>query len=213
MRKILFVASHLGSGSDIVYNSLNQNPQVQGYKSSGEGNVYMHPLALLSLVNCRHKLNNSSAIFMDELLFNYCFQIKSAYKTCKFIYVIRDAEPTLNWLVENTHFKPLQAQRYYVYRLRRLCEMAKRTPGAVILNSYDLKNKQGGELITKYLDLIEPFEYGDFKFPEPKKEGLLPASLVKEADEAFEKYWYFLQNQDLSFNSTTGASLINQSTP
>lgn len=213
MRKILFIASHLGSGSDVLYKALNQHPQIQGYRSSEEGNVYMHPLALLSLVNCRHKLNNSSAIFMDELLLNYCFQIKTVYKTCKFIYVIRDAEPTLNWLVEKNYFKPLQAQRYYLYRLRRLCEMAKRTPGAVVLNSYDIKHKVGGELITDYLDLTEPFEYGDFKFPEPQKEGLLSAPLVKEADEAFEKYWYFLKNQDLSFNSTTGASLMNQSTP
>ena len=91
--------------------------------------------------------------------------------------------------------------------------MAKRTPGAIVLNSYDIKHKKGSELITKYLDLITPFEYGDYELPEPKKEGLLPAPLVKEADEAFEKYWYFLKNQDLSFNCTTGASLINQSTP
>jgi hypothetical protein len=198
MRKILFIASHLNSGSNVVYKSLDKNSQEQGFKSS-ENNVYMHPLNLLSLMNCRHKLNNSSAIFMDELLFNYCFQIKSVYTTCKFIYVIRDAEPTLNLLVESGRFGPLQAQRYYLYRLRRLCEMAKKTPGAIVLNSYDIKNKKGCELITHYLDLIKPFEYSDYEIPEPKKEGLLPSSLVKEADESFEKYLYFLKNQDLNF--------------
>lgn len=199
MRKILFIASHLDSGSDILYKSLNKNSQVQGFRVSGH-NVYTHPLSLLSLVNCRHKMNNSSAIFMDELLLNYCFQIKSVYTTCKFIYVIRDAEPTLNLLVENGRFGPVQAQRYYLYRLRRLCEMAKRTPGAIVLNSYDIKHKRGGEFITKYLDLITPFEYGDYKLPEPKKEGLIPASLIQETDEAFEKYLYFLKNQDLRFS-------------
>jgi len=212
MRKVLFIASHLDSGSDIVYKSLNQNPQIQGFRSLNH-NVYMHPLSLLSMMNCRHKLNNSSAIYMDELLFNYCFQIKSAYAICKFIYVIRDAEPTLNLLVENGRFDPVQAQRYYLYRLRRLCEMAKRTPGAIVLNAYDIKHKRGGEFISKYLDLITPFEYGDYEFTEPKKVGLLPAYLVQEADEAFEKYLYFLKNQDLIFSCTTGASLMNQSTP
>jgi len=212
MRKILFLVSHLGSGSDLLYKSLNLHPRIQGFKSTGN-NVYAHPLNMLSLINSRHKLHNSSAIFMDELLYNYCFQIKSAYQTCKFIYVVRDAEPTLNWLVENEKFKPIQAQRYYLYRLRRICEMAKRTPGAVVLNYYDLKSKRGGDIIRDYLDVSEPIEFNDYKLPEAEKQGLLSSSLVKEADEAFEKYWYFLKNQDLSFSSTAGASLINQSTP
>lgn len=200
MRKIVFLTSHLGSGSDVLYKSLNAHPRIQGYKSS-ENNLYVHPFNLLSLVNCRHKLHNSSAIYMDELLYNYSLSTKYALNVCKFIYVIRDAESTLNLLMENESFKkPIHAQRYYLYRLRRICEMAKRTPGAVVLNYYDIKNKKGSEAIQNYLNLKEPFEFLDAKLPEPTSLDLVSPKLVQEADEAFEKYWYFLKNQDLSFS-------------
>lgn len=200
MRKILFLSSHLGSGSSVLYKSLNMHPRIQGFKSK-ENNVYIHPFSLLSLVNNRHKLHNSSAIYMDELLYNYCLSIKYAYDVCKFIYIIRDAEPTLNWLVENELFKtPLHAQRYYLYRLRRICEMAKRTPGAVVLNYYDIKNKKGLDKIESYLNLKESIELQDAKMPDPTSLGFVPTSLVREAEESFEKYWYYLKNQDLIFS-------------
>jgi hypothetical protein len=138
---------------------------------------------------------------MDELLYNYSLSTKYALNVCKFIYVIRDAESTLNLLMENESFKkPIHAQRYYLYRLRRICEMAKRTPGAVVLNYYDIKNKKGSEAIQNYLNLKEPFEFLDAKLPEPTSLDLVSPKLVQEADEAFEKYWYFLKNQDLSFS-------------
>lgn len=199
MHKILFLASHLGSGSSVLYKSLNEHPKIQGFKSK-LGNVYTHPFNLLSLVNNRHKLHNSSAVYMDELLYNYLFSIKYAYNVSKFIYVIRDAEPTLNWLMENELFKtPLSAQRYYLYRLRRICEMARHTPGAVVLNYYDLKNKKGLDKIESYLNLKEPIEL-DAQMPDPTSLTLVPTALIREADASFEKYWHYLKSQDLIFS-------------
>jgi hypothetical protein len=137
---------------------------------------------------------------MDELLYNYCLSIKYAYNVSKFIYIIRDAEPTLNWLMENELFKtPLHAQRYYLYRLRRICEMAKRTPGAVVLSYYDIKNKKGLDKIESYLNLKEPIELYA-KMPDPTSLSLVPSTLVREADESFERYWHYLKSQDLIFS-------------
>lgn len=211
MRKILFIMSHLESGSDILYNSLNFHQQVQGVKFLNT--VYDNSLSIFYVTNRKHKLNNSSAIFMDELLYNYQFQTKAAYNFGKFIFILREAESALNLLVEKGYFPPLQAQRYYLYRLRRMCEMAKRVPGALVLNAYDIKHKKGSEVIADYLGLTTKFTYEDYEFVEPKRLGLLPSHLVEEAEVAFEKYWYFLRSQNLIFNSTTGASSINQRTP
>ena len=85
---------------------------------------------------------------MDELLYNHVFCLKESYPKCQFIYVIREPEPVLKLMVSEG--KSLKfAVRHYAYRLRRLCEMARRTPGAVLLTWEDLRTGRGIPLVEK----------------------------------------------------------------
>ena len=47
------------------------------------------------------------------------------------------------------------AKRYYCFRLRRLYEMAKKTPGAIFLTWDDIKSKKKLELVENYLNIKE----------------------------------------------------------
>src|SRR5262245_31898661 len=124
MRKVCFLISHIGSGSEGVLRSLSQCRRVACYRT---GQVYSHPLMVEELTSLPHTLDNTAAVWVDELQHNYQFSSKPLYSFCRFIYMVREAEPTLNSLVE-AGYKPESAMRYYCYRLRRMCEMARRTP-------------------------------------------------------------------------------------
>lgn len=183
MKKILLLVSHFCSGSDILYNSLNNNPRIQGYKRL-EPNFYTSGLDFLYLTNCKHKLNNTSAIFMDEILLNSAISSKDCYNYCKFIYIIRKPEETLNLLVKK-NYKPNYAQRYYLYRLRRICEISKRANGLLLV--YPNFNS---ELIQEYLKLKEPIKL-DSKVE--KIDNLVSSKLIEETEDAYEKYFSFLK--------------------
>ena len=155
MKKIVFICSHPYSGSSALYEAMNHHPRIQGFKL----NYYLSPLNLLDLTNHSHKLSNRSAIYMDELLYNRSFYTSIAYTKCQFVYVIREPEAVLGFLITNEKKKPIFAAREYTFRLRRLCEMARKTPGAVLLTWNDLISGDGIYLVEKYLGLKEPIIY------------------------------------------------------
>jgi hypothetical protein len=182
------------SGSDLLFDALDQNPRVHGFRLD---RPYVDVPAILELTYKRHKLNNEAAVYMDELLFNYSLQTKDAYKLCKFVYVVRPPERALNELVVDG-YKPWAACNYYCYRLRRMCEMAKRTPGAVLLTYEDIVTGRGFPLVEEYLNLKTKLEVV------PTKKGtsvssLVPSDLVRHADRAFNRYFHFLCHQPIVF--------------
>jgi hypothetical protein len=199
MKKILFVCSHLYSGSAALCDILNNHPRIQGFNFTLK-NSYSNPLNLINLTDQPHKLNNRSAIYMDELIYNYQFSTKDAYKYCKFLYLIREPEAVLKFLIVNQKFKPQFAIRYYTYRLRRLCEMAKRTPGAVLLTWNDLDSNRGISLIEDYLGLKQSIIY-DQSYLSPFKINFPSISLpfLADVENTHEKYLYYLKNQNIQY--------------
>jgi hypothetical protein len=199
MKKILFVCSHFYSGSASLCESLNQHPKIQQYQLSNI-NPYSCPTDLLLLTEQYHKCNNRSAIYMEELNKNIDLTTKAAYKKCKFIYVIREPKPVLNFLIGNDKMKPSFATRYYLFRLRRLCEMAKRTPNAILLTWEDLITGRCNSWIENYLSLkqlMQPFDLDRFK--KSFSTDLAGLDLISEAENGYEKYLYFLKKQNLQY--------------
>ena len=199
MKKILFVCSHLHSGSSALCDSLNHHPRIQSY-SLAKSNPYSSPLDLLSLTEQHHKLNNRSAVHMEELLYNYELGTKVAYQECHFVYVVREPADVLNMMVGNDKKTPSFAARHYTYRLRRLCEMAKKTPGAVLLTWEDLQTGQGIDLIEEYLGLRQPIIYDPsllLPFKRTYSNELIPRTIRIEAEGSFQQYLYFLKSQSL----------------
>ena len=195
MKKIVFVCSHLQSGSAALCGVMNLHPRIQLYDTS----TYHSAMDLIALTKQPHKMNNRSSIYMNELLFNYELCTKAAYTNCKFIYLIRSPEIVLGNLVEQQDMKLPCAIRYYTYRLRRLCEMAKRTPGAVLLTWDDLNANRGINLIDEYLELKQEIIYDSVFLDNFREENNVKIKLeVKNSvEDTYQKYLYWLKTNTL----------------
>jgi len=198
MKKIVFICSHPYSGSSALYESLDLHPKIQGFKSNLH-NVYSDPSSLISLTNHSHKMNNRSAIYMDELLYNSSFYVNSAYSKCKFVYVVREPEVPINFLITNENKNPVFAIRQYAFRLRRLCEMARRTPGAILLTWQNLLDGKGMDLIQDYLSIKDPICFNITLLNQHKSVNQLAESDLNKIQDAYERYLFFLKNQKLVF--------------
>ena len=192
MKKLLFIASHLGSGYEKLGAILNENNRIMMYST---GMVYSHPENVRILYDFGHKLDNSAAIYGDYILFNPNLSHSSYYDFAKFIYVISSAEYTLNKLIEDD-YDELRACRYYCFRLRRIYEMARRTPGAVLLTRDNLQDQKGADLIEDYLELPDKLDFSSLFINAPNSNVIKP-SLVEEAQNTYEKYLYNMRQLDL----------------
>lgn len=193
MKKVTLVVSHALSGSTALCQILDKNPRVQWCRANL---VYNHPDVLEVLTSQPHKLSNSAAIWLDDVLHNFYFTHKALYQFCKFVYVIRDAKPTLNLLAKTRGDAPGMF-RYYTYRLRRICEMARNTPGAVLLTWDDMLTGRGFSLLKQYLCLKEPLVSDEALFPKTDHNPYVTSAMIEHAQAAYERYYYYLRNLNL----------------
>ncbi len=191
MHNVVFLTTHLHSGIFDLCEVLNSNLRIQ-IKNSGT--VYKHPEDLDSLC-INHKLSNSAAVYGDILFYNAGFACKPLFKCCKFIYLIKPANAVLNDLVRHNKYTPLTALRYYTFRLRRICEMAINTPGAVLTTFEEAMSGKSLPLIEEYLNLNEPLKPKNNKIIET--ENKIPLEINKKGEESFEKHLYYLRNLPL----------------
>ena len=199
MNRIVFITSHLASGSNELIHILNENERIQ----ISETNIaYTGIDDLLTLKSQRHKLNNTAAIYGNHLLFNINFLNKSLYPCCKFIYCIRPGIATINQLVSKYNYTPENALSYYCLRLRRIYEMAHQTPGAVLLTWNDLTEGKGLNLINQYLELKEPLRSNPELFVDHVEE-IVSFPIAQEAEDYYEKYFYLFKQLALNTTDST----------
>ena len=191
MKRIVFVISHIGANAEtFVTHILNENPRIDILTT---GLVYKHPTDIDSIAYGPHKLNNSAAIYGDLLLHNTNFSCPNLYPVCKFIYIIREAGDALN---EDTFYPRKYKEAYYRFRLRRLFEMARNTPGAVLLTWDDMRSGKGNPLIEDYLSLKEPLITNPELFKKSTKEQV-PAQVVEHCQDTYEKYLFKMRSLGL----------------
>ena len=193
MKTVLFLTTHLGSGASGLINILNVNPRIEMFCPQ---NSYSHPTDLDPLVARPHKLSNTAAIYGEYLWFNAQLSCKSLYTICKFIYVIREAKSSIGELMSTHGYSTKRAALYYAFRLRRICEMAKRTPGAVCLTWNDMESGDGLPLIEQYLRLKIPLEHRP-EFFVSKAVDDLPHEIESRSQDCYERHLYFLRNLQL----------------
>lgn len=190
---MLFIASHLHSGSAEFISALNLNPRID---IKNLGLSYDHPTNLEYLFSRGHKLNNSAAIYGDQILYNKDFSCKAFYKFSKFIYIIGSAKDTLEQILTNySELDELRATRYYCFRLRRLYEMARETPGAVFLTKENLSDPKASELIECYLGLTSSIPI--IKLSENKSEKQISYKLLTSAQDCYERYLFLFKQINL----------------
>lgn len=195
MKKVCFVVSHLGSGSLDLIDILNKNPRCSIQNSDYS---YESPDDLKWLFSINHKCRDSSAIYGDHLIYNMSFSCKKLYDYCKFIYLIRPARATLNEIItlEKPKYQPDYAARYYSYRLRRICEMAKRTKDSILITWDDLTKGTAFPLIEEYLGLKEQLKvnYNHFTYNERDS---FKENLVLRCEDAYDRHYYYLSKLNL----------------
>jgi len=188
MKNFCFIVSHFYSGSVELTEILNKNPRCE-FKLGSDDNIYDHPEALNSIINQKHK------IFGDQILKNYNLSSKSFYEFSKFIYVIRSPRGTFGEFFEkhknSTNQNIERFSDYYRFRLRRICEMAKKTKSGLILNWEDLKSKKAFPLIEEYLEIKLNYDGDIFNLNTTNFEN---ETIIRQANKSYEKYHYFLKN-------------------
>jgi len=169
---------------------LNGNPLVKIHNTD---NRYSHPSNLEKILDLSEEETTG-----DHLLFNSSLSSDTFYKFAKFVYVVRDARSTLNAIMEDDSidYTYETAMRYYSFRLRRLCEMAKRTPGAIMLTWQNMKDKQGLDLVENYLELDDSLYIADSTFWSDDLNEV-PEEFVEKAQDRYEAYLYYLKQLDL----------------
>lgn len=190
MKKVCFVVSHLGSGSGSLVTSLNSNPRCE-IKESGAR--YDGAASVRWLFRLGHKCRDAGAVYGDHLLFNASLSNKRLYELFKFIFVIRPARHSLNEIMR-FGYKEQGASSYYRFRLRRMCEIAKKSPGSLLLTWEDLARDSSLRIIEEYLGLSEflkPISLG-----EPPQE-ICSESVVESCQEAYDRYYYYLNKLEL----------------
>lgn len=194
MKKTVLLATHFHSGSLGLMYQLAENPRVQCYRTN---NNYDHPTALEDIESKPHKCQHRGAVYLDEIVLNHSLRCKRILDICRVIYLIRDPAHTLDGIVQAKILSPRSAARYYCYRLRRLCEMARRTPGAVFLTHEDLITGRGLPLLEKYLYLKDPLAHDPTKYPVKDLLGVVPKAELDLAERAYEKYLYAFRQYPL----------------
>lgn len=192
MKKVALVISHSGSGSSALCHILDNTKRVQWCRTNL---TYHHPEDLEALTSLSHKTNDISAVWLDDVLYNFQFSGKCLYNMCRFIYVIRPPKPTLGVLVKQPADN-LYMTRYYTYRLRRMYEMAKKT-GGLLLTWDDLITGKSFDLLREYLCVREELRIDPAFFPENKANPVMAANFVQEAQVAYERYFYRFNNMPL----------------
>lgn len=189
MKQVALVVSHVGSGSGAICDALGQNPRLAVFRT---GQAYTHPDSLEALTAHPHKDDTAAAIWVDELLYNHSFGYKTLFGMCRFLYIVRESRPSLSEIAQG----PVRREdvRYYTFRLRRIYEMARHTPGAVLLTFEDICKGRGSPLIESYLNLKTPLQ----PVVQPvTAERHIPAEMLREAQESFERYLYLLRRLPL----------------
>lgn len=143
--RFVFLMTHLGSGSNYLCESLSQIPTIC---CNHTNRVYTHPTDLDSLKS----KDRYAKTFIDTVEYNYSFASTALYSCAKFIYLIRNPKHSLGNMVKEGYTRE-SAVSYYLFRLRRMYEMAYQTPDGIFLTYEDMLKDEGRKLVSDYLGI------------------------------------------------------------
>lgn len=146
MKRLLFLSSHVGSGSDQIASSLDATERVQV-----ESRI---PDSVHSLANfdAKHKCRNIAGIFCFHLLWNHEINSKNVYSWGDHIFVVRSPETTLSHLA-NMGWGEDRCRSYLAMRYDRLYSMASRCRRAIFIDPEKISNENN--LISKFIGISD----------------------------------------------------------
>lgn len=145
--------------------------------------------------------------YVDKLVNNFDLTCKPLYRICKFIYMARSPQVPLATMISRG-YTATSAENYYLFRLRRMCEMAIHT-GGILLTYEDLITKRVFPLLKNFLDLKSPLteEFVPFQtddknlqigkiIKDPVEPGVeIPEEILKRSSTGYKRYLKFLESR------------------
>lgn len=182
----VFVMTHQGSDYEFLSKVLNYNPRVAALKTDiiytrATDITFFHDLVLQA-----RSANEYKVIFCDILLLNHNLGCNGLLDFCKFIYLVRRPDASLEELVETGEYSPRTACDHYCFRLQRLAQLAKET-GGLFLTWDDLASQTGFPYLEKYLSLKMPL-HSRGEHLARKSLPTVSESLVRRAERAYDRY-------------------------
>lgn len=188
MKRILLIVSHLGSGSGSLCYCLSQHRMIEWVQ---DGLIYDDPVqSVESVLAAKHKYSPSVGLYVNEVVYNYQISHKAIYDVCEPIYLVRNPKAAIKILKpKDDNF----ALSYYIFRLRRIYEMAKATENAIFLTWEDLINQRGMKLIANKLQILDLPQFQEIKTDKQYLE--LPKPLLRKAEDAYELCLFRLKSK------------------
>ncbi len=196
LKRVLFSITHLGSGSLPLLNILNQNPRVQFSPASPVVHNYTD---LQPLTATPHKMTSVAAMYAFEIAYNYQFGTRNPVRHAHHLFVVRQPEAVLTLLVSGGYGRE-EAARYYCYRLRRICEIAKRVEQGMLLTFDDLQRGEYGSAVKTFLGLKDEPAHAPEAFESLKPSLPCPVSqkTLDWCQDCYERHLFFLKSLPLA---------------
>lgn len=195
-KRVLFSISHLASGVTPLLYLLNSNPRVQLLRSEA---MFQNYNDLKALTSFSHKTNSAAAIYAFDISYNHQMGSKVVFPHADYLFLIRPPEPSINLLIASKLYSPTTAVNYYCYRLRRMCEIAKRVKSGIILTYDDLISGDHVAPLTTFLRLKEDVihQADCYERLKPPETNLIPTDLISWAKDCYERHLFFMRSLPL----------------
>lgn len=126
-KKAILLISHYGCDVINLYNTMLYHSRINGFfKMNPERTVdYNDPNCTYLFKKQDHEWEGKNKIYLDILMFNYKINCKKIFKNpdVEFLFYLGNGINTLEKINKQTGYPLEVAQRYYSFRLRRICEM------------------------------------------------------------------------------------------
>lgn len=169
---------------------LNANPRCEIRET---GARYDGPAAVRWLFRMGHKCRDAGAVYGDHLLFNASLSSRRLYGMFRYLFVVRPARHSLNEILARGYGER-EASSYYRFRLRRICEIAKGSPGGLLLTWDDLARESSLRIIEDHLGLSTPLAS---LRPSTEPPDVCSERTIGECQDAYDRYYQYLRDLQL----------------
>ena len=182
------IITHVGAGGSLLSQILNDDLFV----NSGRSGLIYNNINVFWEFRERFKTVKDTDWFIDRLLFNHEFSCP-INNDINFIYLIREPlVPLMNLM--KFGYSSTGARDYYLFRLRRICEMARKSAGSIFLTYEDVISKRAFPLIKDKLKLKENLN-PDFINPDFLEEDIeVPLEIFHKCSLSYNRYLKFIEN-------------------
>jgi hypothetical protein len=188
----VFLITHLGAGASLLANMLNASHRINVLPVKPAYYQYDDPSKLENIIMPYLHIKPLSTTFIHRINYSHTISNKSILGVGRFIYLIREPLEALNYIVKEKRYTEQIALRYYTFRLRRICEMARLTDG-IFFTWDDLVKGTAKSLIIDMLKLKEL----SFPYKDTKSEHVVHESIIDQAQASYNKHLRYLRQLPL----------------